>query len=188
MDCRLEWAQRGVYAAPRSTRRSRQRPLPGRRQIPQRFDERPVGFEQILTPKTRGRHPPEALAIERARRAAVSLDDPERQLDVAIAVGVLEAHEGPRRGDFDPELLAQLTRKSRELVLTVADFTARKLPAPGQVLARRSLRDEHAPALIVERRLHHQDRRAAHQLRGARIRARLAEVRELAVTALVLLA
>src|SRR5205823_5906624 len=102
--------------------------------------------------------------------------------------------KGPRErpqsagADVAPELLAQPARKSRELVLTVADFTARKVPAPGQVLARRSLRDEHAPALIVERRRHHQDRRAAHQLRGARIRARLAEVRELAVTVLVLLA
>src|SRR5207244_2677800 len=116
MGCRLEWALSALYTAlqwPPSG------PLPGRRQIPQRFDERPVGFEQILT---------------------------------------------------------------------VGDRAARKFPAPGQVLARRSLRDEHAPALIVERRRHHQDRRAAHQLRGARIRARLAEVRELAVTVLVLLA
>src|SRR5437667_1159964 len=185
MGCRLEGALRALYTAlqwPPSE------PLPGRRQIPQRFHERPVRFEQILTAKTLGRHPLDRWGLERARRAAISLDDPERQLDVAIAVGVLEAHEGPRRGDFDPELLAQLARKSRELVLTVADFTARKFPAPGQVLARRSLRDEHAPALIVERRRHHQDRRAAHQLRGAHIRARLAEVRELAVTVLVLLA
>src|SRR5207302_3931896 len=188
MDCRLEWALRALYTAPRSTRRSRQRPLPGRRQVPQRFDERPVGFEQILTSKTRGRHPLERWGFERARRAAISLDDPERQLDVAIAVGVLEAHEGPRRGDFDPELLAQLARKSRELGLTVGGLAAREFPAPGEVLARRSLRDEDAPALIVERRRHHQHRRAAHQLRGARIRAPLAEVRELAVTVLVLLA
>src|SRR5205823_12791565 len=94
MDCRLEWALRALYTAlqwppaqaPRGARPGkgpRERPhsagadgpLPGRRQIPQRFDERPVGFEQILTPKTRGRHPLEPLAIERARWPGAQVGD-----------------------------------------------------------------------------------------------------------------
>src|ERR1700752_3499805 len=196
MDCRLEWALRALYTAPRGARRSCHRggtgvSATGRGQVPHRVDERPVGFEQAPAAEARGRHPLERRGLERARRPAVALDDPERQLHVAIAVGVLEAHGRPLRGHFDPELLAQLARESCELVLAVGDLAAGKLPAARLMLAGGALRDEHAPALIVERRRHHQDvglKRRGPAPGTRRAEARLLDARERAVTVFVFLA
>src|SRR6185312_17374056 len=62
-----------------------------------------------------------------------------------------EPHQRPARAHDDAKLFPQLPRESLGLRLACSHLAARKLPAPGHVLAGWTLGDEHAPGAIVER-------------------------------------
>jgi hypothetical protein len=63
-----------------------------------------------------------------------------------------QAKERPGRLDGDPDLLQKLAPQRLDGRLAGLDLAAWKLPHPRQVLSRRTLRDEHAPAPIDQRR------------------------------------
>jgi hypothetical protein len=117
-----------------------------------RFYERPVGFENILVGKPRRLHPFESLSIETLRLTRKALDDPHRELNVAISVRVREAHKGAARRYFDTEFFTELARERVRLRLPRVHFATRKFPAARHMLAGGSLGDEDASVAVVERR------------------------------------
>src|ERR1700756_4925905 len=128
------------------------RPLSGRyAHLPQRGYERLVGLENILGRERRRRHPLKPLGVERAGLSSEALDDPQRELHVAILIGMREAHEGTCCQHFDAELLAQLAPQGTVLALARVHLAAGELPAPGERLAGRPLCNQY-PACVIEQR------------------------------------
>jgi hypothetical protein len=117
----------------------------------ERFYERPVRFQNILIPEPLQRDPLELLAIETARLAVEAFDNPQRQLNIPIAIGVREAHERAAGGDFNAKLLPELADERHGLRFTRIDLAAGKLPTAGHVLPRGALRDEYPTVGATER-------------------------------------
>ena len=71
------------------------------------------------------------------------LPDIEQHLLIRIIVAHLD--QRLRRGNYDAQLLQQLTRQRRLDALTSLDLAARKFPQPTLVLVERALGDQYAP-------------------------------------------
>src|SRR5438874_2214568 len=95
-------------------------------------------------------HPFEALSVQALRLAPKAFDNPHRELDVPVAIGVPQSHEVPAGSDLHAQLLAKLASESIGFRLVGVDLAARKLPVPGHVLTRGTLCDEHAAVAVVE--------------------------------------
>jgi hypothetical protein len=73
--------------------------------VSDRFHEGAIRLENVLSAQVRGLHPFEALPIQAPRLTTEAVDNPHRQLNVSIVVGMRQPHQRAARSDFDTELL-----------------------------------------------------------------------------------
>src|SRR5687767_13956856 len=117
----------------------------------QRLDEGTVGLEDVLSRQFLRRDPLQALAIVTGRFARVTLYDPQRKLDLPVAIVVRELKERTCLQHADADLLEQLSIERFAFAFARSDLAARELPPAGHMFARGAFGDEHTSVRVVQR-------------------------------------
>ena len=143
-----------------------------RRQLQGR-DDGPVRLEQPLLLKFMHPAPGQRLAVQPARFTFPGIHAPDIQIHDPVRVGVGEPNQRPGGPGLHAQLFSELPREGSLAGLPAIPFSAGKLPAPGQVLALRSLGQQDPAVLRHERTGEHMN---AHRVLAVRARGKGAQL------------
>src|SRR5690606_30648454 len=101
--------------------------------------------------------PAQRLALESSRFAGKRDDMPQVQQDAAIVVMMLEGDQRLRLLDVYAEFFEQLAPQSVQRGLLWLQLATGEFPAARQMLAWRTLGDQHATGRVEQRAGHHVD-------------------------------